>query len=147
MSLMRWEPLSELSRIRKEMDRVFEEVFGSPVWEPKIPERWVPSIDIYEAKEQVVVRAELPGVKKEDLEVITTDDSVTIKGEMKQKEETSEPGYFRRECHTGSFVRTVPLPVQVKSQEAKAQFKEGILEIRLPKSEELQAKEKKIPIE
>lgn len=148
MSLMRWEPLTELSRIRQEMDRVFGEFFGAPATTQATSERWIPPVDVYEADNQVVVKAELPGVNKDNLEVTTTEDSVTIKGETKSEQEVKEPsGYYRKELRYGSFQRLVPLPSNVKPQEAKASFKDGILEIRLPKAEEAQLKERRIPIE
>jgi len=94
----------------------------------------------------VVVKANLPGVSKDNVEVVVTEDAVTIKGEAKEESEVKEKNYYRKELSYGAFQRVIPLPVPVKSDEAKATFKDGILEIRAPK-QEVSPKGKKINIE
>jgi HSP20 family protein len=94
-----------------------------------------PAVDIFEDKNDVVVKAELPGIGKEEVEVSVTDNAVTLKGEKRRKEEVKEQDYHRIERSYGAFVRTVGLPAEVKASEATAKFSDGVLEIRIPKSE------------
>ncbi len=105
-----------------------------------------PSIDIFEEGDDVVVKAELPGMKKEDIEVNLSDDSITIAGEKKKEETVERKGYYRHECSYGSFARSFGLPSEVRPDEAKAEFKDGILEIRIPKTEEAKKKVRKVTI-
>jgi HSP20 family protein len=150
MALRRWDPFRELENLRREMDRLFDEVFGrSPVVEPALEETtrvWAPACDLYETDKDIVVKANLPGVSKDNVEVIVTEDSITIKGQTKEETEVKEKNYYRKELNYGTFQRVIPLPVTVKSDEAKATFKDGILEIRAPKTE-VSPKGRKINIE
>lgn len=94
-----------------------------------------PSLDVYDEKKDVVVKAELPGMAKEDVEITLSDSTLTIRGEKKRQEEVKEKDYYRTEREYGSFVRTVPLPAEVNADAVKASFKDGVLEVRLPKSD------------
>ncbi len=125
--------------------RPFPSLFGRDRWLPIRPSSIrMPSLDVYEEKDSVVVKAELPGMKKEDVEVNLVGANLTIKGEKKEDQEVKEDDYYRRERSYGSFLRTVALPCEVKSDEIKASFKDGVLEIRMPKTEE--AKKKSIAV-
>jgi HSP20 family protein len=104
-----------------------------------------PRIDVIDRDEEVVVRAEIPGVDKEDLEVSMTDTTVTIQGCTRHETKEEKGNYYRSEISRGSFSRTVVLPSDVDSDKAKAMFKDGILELTIPKVEK--AKRKSIPIE
>ncbi len=151
MSVVNWGPLKELEEMRRDMDRLFDEVF-SPLqrrrrtWGEK-PEAApiVPNIEIYDRTNEIVLRAELPGVKKEDIDLSIANDSLTLKGEMKKEEEVG-CAYYVSEISYGNFARTVTLPVEVDSEKAKATFKNGILELVLPKREEAKPKEIKIEV-
>jgi HSP20 family protein len=105
-----------------------------------------PSIEVYDRKSEIVVKAELPGVAKDDIDLTITKDSITLKGEVKKEEEVKEEEYYSCERTFGSFARTVALPVDVDSEKAKATFTNGILEIVLPKKEEAKPKEIKIEV-
>lgn len=138
-----------------EIDRMFSRFFGRPfglmrwprtLW-PEEFEAGYPSVDIFEDKENVVVKAEIPGVKKEELEVNVTEDSVVLRGEKKKEEKVEEKDYYRYERSYGSFHRTLPLPTAVQSDKAKAQFKDGVLKITIPKTPEARKKEVKVKIE
>lgn len=94
-----------------------------------------PRVDVIDKEEAILVRAEVPGVKKDDLDVSLSDNSVTIRGSTKREEETKEGEYYRRETSRGEFSRTVPLPAQVDGSNVKATFSDGILELTLPKQE------------
>ena len=125
--------------------RPFPSLFGRDRWLPIRPSSIrMPSLDVYEEKDAVVVKAELPGMKKEEVEVNLVGESLTIKGEKKEDNEVKENDYYRRERSYGSFLRTVALPCEVKSEEIKASFNDGVLEIRMPKTEE--AKKKSISV-
>ena len=106
----------------------------------------VPKIDMYDRKDEVVVKAELPSVEKNDIDLTITKDSITITGEIKREEEVKEGNYYAAERSYGSFKRMIALPVEVESEKAKAAFKNGILEIVLPKKEEAKPKEIKIEV-
>ena len=125
--------------------RPFPSLFGRDRWLPirQLSIR-MPSLDVFEEKDSVVVKAELPGMKKEDVEVNLSGEHLTIKGEKKEDKEVKEDDYYRRERSYGSFLRTVALPCEVKSDEIKASFKDGVLEIRMPKTEE--AKKKSVAV-
>ncbi|RMH05185.1 MAG: Hsp20/alpha crystallin family protein [Aquificota bacterium] len=139
--LMLFNPFAELERIRKEFDRLLEEFV------PREGERemvFAPVVDVYETDKELVVKAEVPGVKKEDIEVAIRDNALHIRGEKKEEKEEKTETYHRVERVYGKFERVIVLPTDVKVEEAKAEFKDGVLEIRLPKVES--AKEKKIEI-
>jgi HSP20 family protein len=131
-----------LDRFMEDMwRRPFPSLFGRDRWLPIRPlSIRMPSLDVYEEKDTVVIKAELPGMKKEDIEVHLTGETLTIKGEKRQEEEVKEDDYYRRERSYGSFLRSVDLPCEVKSGDIKASFKDGVLDIRLPKTEEAKKK-------
>lgn len=127
--------------IIEEMDRMFDTFFRrgfGPRWlpMPRWPEEMAmayPSVDVYENDKEVTVKAELPGIRKEDLDINITEDAVTISGEKKKEEKVEEKDFYRVERSFGSFSRTVPFPAEVWSAGAKASFKDGVLEIKVPK--------------
>ncbi len=107
----------------------------------------MPTVDLFEEKEDVVVKAEIPGMDKDNIEVNLTDHTLTIKGEKKKEEEVKEENYYRSERSYGSFFRTIELPKDVHTDKVKATFKNGVLEVRMPKTEEAKAKEIKVKVE
>jgi len=148
-----WRPFPELSRIEREAERMFGDFFRRPFWGVSWPERFreigfrEPAIEVYEEKDDVVVKAEIPGMKKENLEINISGTLLTIKGEKKQEEEVKKKGYYYSERSYGSFMRTIDLPKEVQTDKAYANFKDGVLEVRLPKTEEAKRKEVKIKVE
>lgn len=96
---------------------------------------WGPAVDVAETENEIIVRAEVPGVRPEDIDITVSEDAVTVRGEVKQEFDASHHGYRRIERRTGSFARTVPLPVKVRHEEAQADYRNGILEVRVPKAE------------
>jgi HSP20 family protein len=154
--LVRVEPTKALSPF-EEMERWFESFFRrpfpfiSPSWWPRLRmpevEEVAPSVDIFIEGEDVVVKAEVPGMKKEDLDVSLTEDTITISGEKKKEEKVEKKDYYRVERSYGSFKRSSRLPAEVQTEKATAKFKDGILEVRIPKTEEAKKKEKKLLIE
>ena len=144
MSLMRWEPFQELRRMREEMDRMFEGMMPSPTWAAPM---MAPAVDVYEKDGNIIVKADVPGLKKDDLEVTATEDSISLKGEFKKEEKVEEQGFYRQERRFGRFFRTIPMPTAINPDQVKASFKEGVIEVTAPKAEAEKAKEKKVPIE
>ena len=141
-----WRPFGELTSLRREMDRLWENFFGErPL--PKIWEReWAPSLEMSETKDNFVVKAEVPGIDVKDIGISLTGDVLTIKGEKRQEKEEKEEDYHLVERSYGSFSRSVRLPAEVESDRIKASYKNGILNITLPKSEKVKAKEVKIKV-
>ena len=125
-----WSPFAELERIRKEFDRLLEDFIPATAEREEI---LAPPVDVYETDSEVVVKAELPGVKKEDIDVTIKENSVYIKAERKEEREEKTENVHRVERFYGRIERIVPLPVEVKPEEAKAEYKDGVLEIRIPK--------------
>ncbi|UCD70948.1 MAG: Hsp20/alpha crystallin family protein [Syntrophobacterales bacterium] len=142
-----WRPFTELSNLRREMDRLWEGFFGerpfARVWERE----WAPSLDMSETKDNFVVKAEVPGIDAKDIDISLTGDILTIRGMKKQEKDEKEEDYHLVERSYGSFSRSVRLPTEVESNKIKASYKNGILNITLPKSERVKAKEVKIKVE
>lgn len=151
MSIIRWSAAKELDDMRKELDKLFEDFFA-PVAARRRgyikPEASVitPAIEMFEKDNDLVIRAELPGVNKEDIDISITNDTLTIKGEYKKSEEIKEEKYYLREKVYGNFLRTIALPPDVDTDKAEASLKNGILEIVMAKKEEAKTKEKKIAV-
>ena len=138
-NLIRWEPAREMMTLREAMDRLFDDAFTRPL--STAGHRWaVPAVDMYQTDNEVVVKAALPGMKAEDVQLNVTGEVLTIKGEIKQKEEVKEKAYHLREQRWGMFERSVILPTEVVADKAKADFENGILTITLPKAEEAKPK-------
>ncbi|EDP74469.1 Hsp20/alpha crystallin family protein, partial [Hydrogenivirga sp. 128-5-R1-1] len=124
-----WTPFAELERIRREFDRLLEDVFPAGDKEQIL----APPVDVYETDSEVVVKAELPGVKKEDIDITIKENAVHLKAERKEEREEKTENVYRVERFYGTIERIVPLPTEVKPEEAKAEYKDGVLEIRIPK--------------
>lgn len=137
-----------------EMERYFDEIFrqpfalfGHPMWpRTQFPSREMmsPTVDIFEEGKEMVIKAEIPGMKKSDINIDISENSMTISGEKKQEKKIDEKDYHRVECSYGSFCRSFRLPENVVTDKAEASFKDGVLEIRIPKSNK--EKKKKITI-
>jgi HSP20 family protein len=127
--------------LREAMDRLFDDAFTRPL---SLSNGWrgaaVPAIDLYQTQDEVVVKASLPGFKPDQVQVNVTGDVLTLKGEVRDEQETAEKAYHIRERRWGSFERSVMLPSGVAADKAKADFENGILTITLPKAEEARPK-------
>jgi len=134
----------ELSTLRREMDDLWSRFFGETRLPRIFAREWLPSVDISETKDNVVVKAELPGLEAKDIDVSISGDVLNIRGEKKKEEEKKDEHYHYQERYAGSFRRSLRLPVGVKSDKVEAAFKNGVLNITIPKAEE--AKEKQIEI-
>lgn len=145
MTMQRWEPFREVMTLRNAMDRLFEDSFVRParVWADMDGNNILP-VDVYQTKEDVVVKASLPGFKPEEVDISITGDTLTIKGEHKEEEETKDEDYLVKECRWGTFSRTMTLPVEIQSEKAEAIFENGVLKLTLPKAEEVKPKQIKV---
>jgi HSP20 family protein len=130
--------------LRDEMDRLFDSSFGPTFRAPGALSRWTPALDVYQDKDQFTVVVELPGLKKEDIEISLHNDVLTLSGERKQ-EKKDEEGH-RNERFFGRFQRSVTLPTSVDSNKVKATYQDGILKIVLPKAEEAKPKQIEVSI-
>ena len=138
-NLIRWEPAREMMTLREAMDRLFDDAFTRPL--SLAGNTWsVPAVDMFQTDNEVVVKAALPGIKAEEVQINVTGEVLTIKGEVKQKEEAKEKAYHIREQRWGAFERALVLPTDVVADKAKADFENGILTITLPKAEEVKPK-------
>jgi HSP20 family protein len=137
-NLIRWEPMREMMTLREAMDRLFDDAFTRPVGISGVSA--MPAIDMYQTDDEVVVKATLPGLKAEDVNITVTGETLTLRGEYKQENEQKEATYHIREKRSGSFERSLFLPTDVKSDKAKADFENGILTITMPIAEEVKPK-------
>jgi HSP20 family protein len=140
--LVRWEPFPGMSRLRQEMNRLLEDFFGETAEERAPAEAMrVPSVDVIDRENDILVRAEMPGIDKNQIKVEATPEALMIKAEMKKEEEEKKENYVRHERRMGYFQRLLPLPAEVKPNEVRAAYHDGVLEITLPKSEQARAKQ------
>ena len=141
-----WRPF-EFERMRREMDRLWDSFFeGKPTRRAGEEREWVPSLDISETKGDLVVKAELPGIDPKDIDISLNEGVLTIKGEKKQEKEEKEEGYHLVERSYGSFTRSIRLPREIRNEMINASYKNGVLKITLPKTEEARKKEVKIKV-
>src|SRR5437870_1229737 len=143
-------PFHMMRRMQEDMDRVFASFFGQP-WSGagggiQAPTGWAPSVDLHETENEIIVRAEIPGVEPEDLEVYATEDALVLRGETRRQDERQEGTVHRTERRYGRFERQIPLPPGTRPDDAQANFRNGILELRIPKTEEARQRVRRIPI-
>ena len=144
--IKRYEPFWGLESLRRDMDRLFDSFLGR--WPGEEYETlWAPAIDVEETKDSLVVRAEIPGMKKEEIKIQTVGEGLVISGERKHEAEEKNRHFHRVERTYGKFQRALALPVEVEPDKAKASYKDGVLEIIFPKSEKARAKEIEIEVE
>lgn len=142
-NIARWEPFRDLVSLRSDFDRLFESFFGGM---PAVQENlWAPVVDIVENNGNIEVKAEVPGMNKEDIKVTVKDNILSLSGERKQEKETKEKTFRRIERYYGSFCRDIQLPETVEADKVKATYKDGVLSIVLPKP--LSAQPKKIDVD
>jgi HSP20 family protein len=144
--LIPWRPFRDL----EELERRFDDILNWPplpaVWRriPTMDMGWAPAIDVFEKEDKFVVKAELPGMKEEDINISVVGDTLTIKGERKAESEVKEDNYYYCERSYGSFSRSIAIPSNVDAQKIEANYEDGVLEVSLPKT--LKVKPKKISV-
>jgi HSP20 family protein len=138
MALIRWEPVRELNTIQTEMNRLFNTFFDTPPATGGAGQqlrRWVPAMDLMEAGEDFVLRADLPGLSEQDVSIELEDNVLTISGERKAEHEARKDGFYRVERAWGTFSRSLTLPEGVDPEGVRASFDRGVLEVRIPRPE------------
>ena len=145
MAIVRWDPFRDMQSLQRSINRLFDDAFFRGEDSLPAAPSWMFPVDVKESPDKVVVRAEIPGVRSEDIKVNLHDGQLTIQGERKQEKEERGDQYIRVERSYGSFYRAFSVGVPVKADQIKAGYKDGILEVVLPKEEK--AKPKEIQIE
>ena len=143
MELVRWNPIRDTFSLRNHMNRVFGDFYfptnreegDLPMW------NWNPVVDVYDNDDNIVLKAEIPGIDKKDIEIDVKGRVLTLKGERSSDNEVKEDNYYRRERCFGKFERAFTLPVNVELDKIKANYKDGVLEIEIPKPEEKKPKQ------
>ena len=142
MSLTRWDPFRDLSIMQERMNRLFEDAGRG--WrgdEPSSTTTWSPAVDIYETEHEIQVQAELPGVERKDIALNLEKNVLTLRGERRFDKETKQENYHRIERAYGGFSRSFSIPAIVDEEKIRAEYKDGILKIALPKKEQIKPKQ------
>ena len=146
MAVVKWDPFRDLISIQDRMNRLFEQTLSrSRGEEGAAAATWTPAVDIYETLDTIVIKADLPGVVREDIEIQVDDNTLTLKGERRFSKDVQEESYLRIERTYGSFHRCFTLPATIRQEEIRAVCRDGVLELTLPKAEG--SKPKRIAIE
>jgi HSP20 family protein len=146
MGVVKWDPFRDLLSIQDRMNRLFEETLSRSRTEEGITaSTWAPAVDIYETSEQIVLKADLAGLTREDVEIRVQDTTLTLRGERRFAKDVQEENYLRLERVYGPFERTFALATTVQADKIRATFRDGVLEVSIPKAEE--AKPRRIRIE
>jgi HSP20 family protein len=153
MALVRFRPLSaavgpfrDLSDMQSEMSRLFDGFFRRGNHGAGLERVWTPAVDMYETKDDLMVKAELPGLTEKDIHLSITGDVLTLRGERQWNQDVKEGSFHRGERWFGRFERALPLPIAVQADKVRASYREGVLTITLPKAEEIKAKDIKIEV-
>jgi len=141
-----WAPLGRLYGLRNELDRFFEGSLNEFARGAELLRTWNPAMDVHEDKDNVYVKAELPGLDKKDIDVSIADGVLSVSGERKSEEKSEGAETYRSERFVGRFHRSITLPSQVKSDQVQAQYKDGVLTITLPKAEEARRKQIEVKV-
>lgn len=129
-----------LRRFRSQMDRLFDSFFGLAPWEESMPGSWTPDLEVADTGNEIVVKAEVPGLGPEDIDVRVTGSTLTLSGEKKEEHEERKEGYYRSERRFGSFFRTVELPAGARADAVTADYDKGVLTVRIAKTAETASK-------
>lgn len=140
MNIIKYDPFRDLRSLQDEMNRLFSASFPRVSNQEEMSTGWSPSVDIYEGENQIVLEAELPGMKREDFELSIENNIVTLKGERRFEKKDEGDNYHRVERAYGTFTRSFNLPRTVSTEEIKAEFKNGVLTVTVPKKEEAKAR-------
>ena len=130
MAIIRWDPFREMTQVQNQLNRLVDQVWGGR------QESWLPAVDVFDKKDAVVLKAELPGMDPDAIQIEVEDNVLTIKGERRFEETVDEERYYRVERRFGSFQRSLALPQGVKADEIGASYEDGILVVTVPKAEE-----------
>jgi HSP20 family protein len=137
MAIVRWEPMRELTSLQSDVNRLFNSFFEGTNGEAR---RWTPAVDLVEADRHLILKADLPGLSEDDVQIEVQDNVLTISGERTAESEERKEGYYRLERAFGSFSRSLTLPEGVDAEKIEATFDSGVLEVKIPKPEEVKPK-------
>jgi HSP20 family protein len=143
MALVRWEPFREVNTLQREMNRLFED-FMTPLTRENGGLTFAPAVEMQETEDAVQVKLEVPGMEAKDLDIQVTNESVSISGERKSETKTEEKGVTRTEFRYGKFQRVIAMPTRIDNQNVKAEYRDGVLNLTLPKAEEEKRKVVKV---
>jgi HSP20 family protein len=144
MNMMRWDPFDEGRTLRRSIDRLFDDVLTTHPGLAAL--EWAPAVEMFETEQAVVVRAEMPNIDPKQVGITVTDETITLKRSIRHEEEHKSRNYYQSEIRYGEFARTLSLAAEVKSAEARAMYKNGVLEVTLPKSERVKPTSVKVQI-
>ena len=136
MAIVRFEPAREVDSLQSEVNRVFDAFFGGNDSRRAVGRRWMPAMDLVETADHLVLRADLPGLSRDDVAIEIKDGVLTVSGERKAESEDESQGYYRVERAFGAFSRSLTLPDGIDAQAVDAEFNDGVLEVRIPKPAE-----------
>ena len=149
-TLVRWNPWRDTGSLSRNFDQLFDmlapRVRGANGEETDFLGTWYPAVDIFDKDNEIVLKAELPGLKKEDIDIHVEDNLLTLRGERKREEEVKEKGYYRSERAYGQFSRSFTLPATVDAKKISASFKDGVLAVALPKAEEAKPRQIEVKV-
>jgi HSP20 family protein len=141
-----WPTFDRLSNLRDELDRLFDLPLTDWVRASSLVSGWSPSLDLFEDKDNFIVKAELPGMKKDDIDISLHEGALSISGERKREEQFEDAGTYREERFFGKFHRSLALPKPVAADKVTATYKDGVLTVTLPKTEEVKPKQIEVSV-
>ena len=149
MTIVKWDPFRNVAALQDRINRIFEESFSrtADLDDDISMSAWKPLVDIYETDESIILKAELPGIKKDDVSVEVKDNVLTLKGVRTEEKEIKEKNYYRKERAFGTFSRAFNLQHRIQPDKIKARFKDGVLKIEIPKPEEEKPKQITVKVE
>ena len=148
MAVVRWDPFRDLNLLQDRMNRLFDDAGrGWRADEPAAPTTWSPAVDIFETEAEIIVKAELPGMERKDISLHLENNVLSLRGERKFEKETKDENYHRIERSYGAFSRSFAIPATVDEEKIRAEYKDGVLNIVLPKKEQARPKQIKIATE
>jgi len=149
MALIRWDPFRDMVSLQERMNRLFEDVLSKPRGSDEgfASGIWAPPVDIYENEQEVLIKAEVPGMNQTDISVEVKDGTLVIKGERKHEKDVKDGYYHRVERVYGTFQRSFTLPTTVEADKVTARYRDGVLELKLPKAESAKPKQIKVEVQ
>jgi HSP20 family protein len=144
MALIRWQPFQEIDSLQRDMNRLFDRLVRTD--EDGISTSFVPAVEMQETSDAIHLKLEIPGMDAKDVDVHVSAEAISISGERKEETKTEEKGMTRTEFRYGKFQRVIPLPARVHNTEVKADYKNGVLQLTIPKAEEERNKVVKVNI-
>ena len=149
MAIVRWDPFRDVMTLQDRMNRLFDQTMSRTRADDEegfTASTWAPAVDIFETAESLVMKAELPGVSREQIDIQVRDNTLTLKGERKFERDVKDENYLRVERSYGAFQRAFSLPATIQKDRIKAVFRDGVLEVSIPKAEEAKPKQVKIDV-